>query len=222
VTRATPPRLVLAAHGSTDPRFAAVVDAVAEQVRALRHGLDVAVGYLEHGPPSLPDVVEPGCVVVPLLLSSGFHVRTDIPEQAPGVTVAAAVGPDPALTDALADRLREAGWDGSGPLVLAAAGSSDERALDDVRRAAGLLGDRLGVEVGVGLVSAGEPRLADLSPTAVASYLIAPGAFHDAVRAGGAPVIAKPIGAHPAVAGIVLRRYDDVLAAQTPGRTAPA
>jgi sirohydrochlorin ferrochelatase len=42
----------------------------------------------------------------------------------------------------------------------------------------------------------------------VASYLVAPGAFHDAVRATGAAVVAEPIGAHPAVAEVVLRRYD--------------
>jgi sirohydrochlorin ferrochelatase len=208
VTPGHPPRLVLAAHGSSDPRFGEVLEAVAAQVRASRPGLDVAVGYLEHGPPSLSDAVEPGCVVVPLLLASGYHVHADIPAQAPGVVVAAAVGPDPGLSVALADRLDEAGWDRQSAVVLAAAGSSDERALDDVRSAAGLLGDLLGVEVSVGFVSAGSPRLGALSPTAVASYLVAPGAFHDAVRATGAAVVAEPIGAHPAVAEVVLRRYD--------------
>jgi sirohydrochlorin ferrochelatase len=212
VIPAGPPRLVLAAHGSSDPRFGQVIDDVVAQVQALRPDLAIAVGYLEHGPPSLPDAVSPGCVVVPLLLASGYHVLTDIPEQAPGVVVAAAVGPDPALSPALADRLVEAGWDGRTPVLLAAAGSSDERALDDVRRAGGLLADDLKVEVGVAFVSAGQPRLADLAPAVVASYLVAPGAFHDAVRACGAPVVSEPIGAHPAVAEVVLRRYDDAVA----------
>jgi sirohydrochlorin ferrochelatase len=222
VTSGPQPRLVVAAHGSTDARFADVVEAVAGQIRAARSELDVAVGYLEHGPPSLADAVTPGCVLVPLLLSSGFHVRTDIPTQAPDVRVADAVGPDPALSVALAERLREAGWQRQTPLVLAAAGSSDERALDDVRRAATLLGEHLGVDVEVGFVSAGAPRLGDLNPAAIASYLVAPGAFHDAVRASGAHVVAEPIGAHPAFAEIVLRRYDAALVDQTPGRTAPA
>lgn len=208
MTARRPPRLVLAAHGSSDPRFGEVVEAVASQVRTLRPELDVAVGYLEHGPPSLPDAIEAGCIVVPLLLASGFHVHTDIPAQAPGAVVAASVGPDPALAGALADRLVEAGWDRRTPVVLAAAGSSDERALDDVRSAAGLLGDLLGVAVSVGFVSAGEPRLSELTPDAVASYLVAPGAFHDAVLASGAPVVSAPIGAHPAVTDVVLRRYD--------------
>jgi sirohydrochlorin ferrochelatase len=206
------PRLVLAAHGSSDPRFGEVVEAVAAQLRALRPGLEVSVGYLEHGPPCLPAVVEPGCVVVPLLLSSGFHVRTDIPEQVPGAVVADAVGPDPALSVALGERLAEAGWDGRAPVVLAAAGSADERSLDDVRTAASLLADHIRVDVRVAFVSAGEPRLRDMSPEVVASYLIAPGAFHDAVLAAGAAVVAAPIGAHPVVAEVVLRRYDEICA----------
>jgi sirohydrochlorin ferrochelatase len=214
-----PSRLVLAAHGSTDPRFGEVVEAVAARVRALRGGLDVTVGHLEHGPP-LADAVAPGCVVVPLLLSSGFHVRSDIPAQAPDAVVAQAVGPDPRLAVALDDRLRAAGWSG-GPVVLAAAGSADERALDDVREAARALADRLGVEVRAAFVSAGSPRLADLSPRAVAAYLLAPGVFQDALHACGAPVVAAPIADHPAVAEIVLDRYDEA-AGQVPGRTAPA
>jgi sirohydrochlorin ferrochelatase len=214
-----PPRLVLTAHGSTDPRFADVVDAVAARVRDLRPGLDVAIGHLEHGPP-LAGVVTPGCVVVPLLLSSGYHVRSDIPTQAPGAVVARAVGPDARLAQALADRLREAGWSG-GPVVLAAAGSADERALDDVREAARSLADRLGAEVRAAFVSAGSPRLADLTPRAVASYLLAPGVFQDALSGSGAPVVAAPIADHPALAEIVLDRYDEA-AGQVPGRTAPA
>lgn len=209
---------MLAAHGSSDARFADVVDAIARQVRGLRPGLDVVIGYLEHGPPHLTDVVTGDAVVVPLLLSAGYHVRVDLPRQAPTADVTAAVGPDPRLASALAERLAEAGYAGNEAVVLAAAGSADQRALADVHVAAAQLAQVLGVPVTAAFVSAGEPRLANLRPSVVASYLLAPGAFHDAVRATGASVVAGPIGAHPAVAGIVLDRYD----AQVPGRTAPA
>jgi sirohydrochlorin ferrochelatase len=212
--------LVLAAHGSSDRRFAATLDAVAGRLRALRPGLDVRVGYLEHGPPSLADVVTSDAVLVPVLLASGFHVLVDLPGQAPGARVSPAVGPDPRLADALADRLGEAEYDGHSPVVLAAAGSADERALLDVRRAAQLLADRLGADVTAAFVSAGEPRVADLQPRVIASYLVAPGVFHDTLRRLGADVVSDPIGDHPAVAAIVLARYDAV--AQVPGRTAPA
>ncbi|MBV9292006.1 MAG: sirohydrochlorin chelatase [Frankiales bacterium] len=203
-------RLVIAAHGSADPRFAATVDALADRLRALRDGLDVAVGYLEHGPPDLRDVCGDGDVVVPLLLSRGYHALVDIPAQVPGARVADAVGPDARLVDALVDRLAEAGYDGTSAVVLAAAGSSDPGALDDVRLAAAQLADRLGVDVTAAFVSAGSPRLEDLDePTVVASYLVAPGAFHDAMLRCGAAVVSAPIGDHPALAETLLARYDE-------------
>jgi sirohydrochlorin ferrochelatase len=204
--------LVLVAHGSTDPRFGEVVEAVAARVRSLRPGLEVRVGYLEHGPPSVADVAADG-VLVPLLLASGYHVLVDLPEQAPGARVTAAVGPDPRLMVAVADRLHAGGYAVDAPVVLAAAGSSDERALADVRVAAAQLAEVLGVDVTAAFVSAGSPRLADVvaaSPdVAVATYLVAPGAFHDAILATGAKVVGEPIGDHPAVAEVVLSRYDE-------------
>jgi sirohydrochlorin ferrochelatase len=169
----------------------------------------VHVGLLEHGPPVVTDV--PGAVAVPLLLSAGYHVRADLPSQAPNARVSAPVGPDPRLAVALADRLAEAGYDGQSPVTLAAAGSADERALDDVRRQAAMLAARLGVDVTAAFVSAGEPRLADLRPAVVASYLLAPGAFHDAAVGSGAAVVSAPLGDHPAVADVVLARYDEVV-----------
>ena len=216
------PGLVLAAHGSRDPRFAAVVGAIATQVRERRAGLDVRIGYLDHGPPYLTDVETSGGVVVPLLLTRGYHALVDIPRQTPGAQVAAAVGPHPGLVAALADRLREAGYDGTTPVVLAAAGSSDDEALTDVRTTACMLGDRLGVEVSPAFVSAGEPRLADVAAEVVASYLLSPGAFADEVDRCGARLVSRPIGPHPAVAQVVLDRYDAALRAQVPGRMAPA
>jgi sirohydrochlorin ferrochelatase len=213
------PPLVLVAHGSTDPRFAEVVDAVAAGVRALSPATDVRIGYLEHGPPHVADVVEPTAVVVPLLLTSGYHVRADLPAQAGEVALTAAVGPDQRIAGALAQRLAEAGYDG-GPVSLAAAGSADPRALDDVAKAASQLAEVLGAPVTTAFVSAGEPRLADIAPQAVSTYLLAPGLFADKVATCGARVIAEPIGAHPVLAEIVLDRYRSTV--QPPGRTAPA
>ena len=208
----TSPPLVLVAHGSTDPRFGDVVEAVAARVRAMRPDIDVRIGYLEHGPPHVADVATGG-VLVPLLLASGYHVRVDLPAQAPGGQVARAVGPDERLATALAGRLRQAGYAGGAPVVLAAAGSSDDSALEDVRVAAHQLSTVLDVEVTAAFVSAGSPRLADVvassPPVAVSSYLVAPGAFHDTVAASGAAIVAEPIGDHPAVADVVLSRYDE-------------
>jgi sirohydrochlorin ferrochelatase len=210
--RLTPPALVIAAHGSADRRFAAVVEAVAARVRGLRAGLEVHVGYLDHGPPHLPQAVGAAserspAVVVPLLLSGGFHARVDVPAQSPGAAITAPVGPDERLSAAQTDRLREAGYEGGTPVTLAAAGSSDERALEDVRVAAEQLSQRLRTVVEAAFVSAGEPRLRATVPAAVASYLLAPGSFHDVIRQCGAPVVSEPLGDHPAVAEVILARY---------------
>src|SRR4051812_31333362 len=135
------PPLVLVAHGSTDPRFAAVVEAIAADLRASAPHIDVRVGYLEHGPPHVADVVEPAAVVVPLLLTAGYHVRVDLPAQATDVLVTDALvtdalGPDPRIAAVLAQRLREAGYDG-GPVTLAAAGGAGPRAPGGGHPAAG-------------------------------------------------------------------------------------
>ena len=211
---------MLVAHGSTDPRFSAVVEEIAAGVRGLAPHLDVRVGYLEHGPPHVTDVVEPGAVVVPLLLTAGYHVRVDLPAQAADVVITGAVGPDPRIAGALTQRLREAGYAG-GPVTLAAAGSADQRALDDVTQAASQLADVLGEPVAAAYVSAGQPRLEDVAPQAVSTYLLAPGLFADKVGECGASVTAEPLGAHPVLAEIALDRYVEALA-QPPGRTAPA
>jgi sirohydrochlorin ferrochelatase len=195
MTPSAPP-LVVAAHGSADPRFAEVVSALTALVRERRPSLDVRAGYLEHGPPHLPDVVSPDAVVVPLLLSSGYHVRVDIPRQAPGCVVAGAMGPDPRIATVLARRLREAGW------------------AEDVAVAGRQLAEQLGQPVTVGFVAAGRPRLVDLpAPAAVASYLLAPGQFQDAVARCGAAVVAEPLGAAPELAEVVLDRYDAAVGA---------
>jgi len=113
-----PPALVVVAHGSRDPRALATVRALLDRVRALRPGLPVHLGHIELNEPLLPDTLtalgEREAVLVPLLLSRGYHVKRDIPEMAAEARlhtrVAAPLGPHPLLADALHARLTEAGW----------------------------------------------------------------------------------------------------------------
>jgi sirohydrochlorin ferrochelatase len=222
----TAPALVIAAHGSGDPAFAAVVADLADQVRRTRGDLDVRVGYLEHGPPHLREVAGAGTVVVPLLLSSGYHVAADIPAQAGGAMIAAAIGPDPRLVPVLAARLREAGWIAGTPVVLASTGSTEPAALQEVCDVGPRLGAALGgVEVTVAFVSAGSPRLQDLPPAAaVSSYLLARGHYSRILARSGADIVSPPLGAVPELAEIILDRYAEVadrLELAQPGRTAP-
>ncbi len=149
--------LVAVAHGSSDPRAAASVDALLSLVRARAAaagypGLDVRAAYLGHAAPTPAQAlgaVDGAAVVLPLLLTAAYHSKTDIPKVLHevrrarprlGISYGRPLGPDPLLRRALERRLAEAA-DGeprsattvaqsasTTVIVLAAAGSSDPAA----------------------------------------------------------------------------------------------
>jgi sirohydrochlorin ferrochelatase len=207
--------LVLVAHGTQDPAGTAVTHEVAAQVRARLPRVPVHVAFASDVSGVL-DSVAGRAVVVPAFLASGYHVRVDIPAQVgPRARIAEPLGPAPALVAAAHDRLIATGWRRGDAVVLAAAGSSDPRALADTRRAALLLSARTGSPVDIGYVTTAFPRIADAIRSAstkgrrvaVASWLLAPGLFHQTVLASGADLVADPLGAHPRVADQIVRRY---------------
>ncbi|MGW7051247.1 sirohydrochlorin chelatase [Streptomyces sp. NPDC054887] len=236
-----PPTLVAVAHGSRDPGALRTVTALLERVRELRPGLDVRLGHIELNEPLLTGALadlDPGeTVLVPLLLGRGYHVKHDLPEAAATAPhlrtrIAAPLGPHPLLVEALYARLTEAGWRpgdsahrGSG-VVLAAAGSRDPQSAVDTRRTAALLSERLGgVPVLPAYASAAAPTVRDAlralaargrHRTAVASYFAAPGRFASQCAAAAPWIASAPLGAHPALARLVLHRYDQALAAPAP------
>ena len=217
------PTLLAVAHGTRNPAGPEVVRALLDRVRALRPGLEVAEAYAEIAAPGLEEAAA-ACsgpvVAVPLMLARGYHALVDIPGRLPGDAVPARpLGPHSLLGAALVERL------GIGrhcdAVVLGAAGSSDQAGIDDVRIAARLLSRRLRRPVPYGFVAAGRPDLAQVVAelrrrgarrVAVASYLLAPGFFHERLLDSGADLVSPPIGAHDAVARLVLRRYDEAAA----------
>lgn len=213
--------LVLVAHGTRDPLGSQVIADLAAHVRLRLPDVDVRVAFADVCSPRVTEVlreIDGPAVVVPAFLAAGYHVRVDIPKQIaesghPAVTLTSPFGPARTLVAAAHSRLAEAGWVDE-PIVLAAAGSSDERALADVERAARLLAARTAVEVQVAYVTTASPRVTDVARgLAVASWLLAPGLFHRVVRDAGAKVVAEPIGAHRNAVELVVRRY---LGAQLP------
>ncbi|WP_028813563.1 sirohydrochlorin chelatase [Streptomyces flavidovirens] len=237
----SPPALVAVAHGSRDPMALRTVTTLLERVRELRPGLDVRLGHIELNEPLLPDTladIGPGAaVLVPLLLSRGYHVKQDLPQAAATaphlrIRIATPLGPHPLLVEALYARLTEAGWrtsdatDRGSGVVLAAAGSRDPQSAADTRRTAAMLSERLGgVPVVPAYASAASPTVPEAlralaargrHRTAVASYFTAPGRFA-AQSAAAAPWIASaPLGTHPALARLLLLRYDQALATRSP------
>ena len=232
----TPPALLLLAHGTEDPAGRATWDRLALAVARALPEVAVRLAYAGVASPSMASVlgevagpVEAGrggasVVVVPAFLAAGFHVRVDVPGQLDAigrddVVVAAPLGPDPALVGAAVDRLAEAGARPDDTVVLAAAGSTDTVAQDDLRTAATLLTARVGHEVPVGYIAGGEPRVADVvadvvaassergSRVALATWLLAPGAFSRRLGDAGAGLVAAPLGEHPEVVAVVVERY---------------
>jgi sirohydrochlorin ferrochelatase len=242
---------VLVAHGSRDPRAAAATRALATVVAAARPGLSVRAAFLEHALPrpaqmlaALEGEGRPGAVVVPLLMTSAYHGRVDIPAllaaaRADGlrmpVAVADVLGPvagevHPSLMAGLCRRLSEVdGADGGfDAVVLAAAGTRDTAARETVAYAGAALGERLGVPVEAAYASAAAPtpgeavarlRAAGARRVAVAAYFLAPGRLYetaaDSARAAGAVGVAAPLCDAAELADLVLARAD-AAAAPTP------
>jgi sirohydrochlorin ferrochelatase len=228
--RERPPTLVAVAHGSRDPEALRTVTALVDAVRALRPDVPVRLGHIELNRPLLADTLAAlrgEAVLVPLLLGRGYHVKEDLPAAAAAAAhlttrVAAPLGPHPLLAEALHARLREAApQQRPQAVVLAAAGSRDPDAAADATATATLLSARLGdVPVVPAYASAATPTVADavraLAPhhrhIAVASYFTAPGRFAAQCADAAPGIAAAPLGAHPAVARLVLHRYEEALA----------
>jgi sirohydrochlorin ferrochelatase len=219
------PTLLVAAHGTASPAGSATTAALVAAVGAARPDLPVSLCFLDVATPRLTDALvalSGPTVVVPLLLSAGFHVLSDIPSIVaghPDVLVARHLGPDPLVVDALVARL--ASVRGQTPVmttVLVAAGSGHSAAAAEVAAAAEQLSSRLGRPVHV--LTLGCDVRAALSgldaPVEVATYLLAEGQFVDNLRtaATGLATVADPLGVHPALVALVLARYDEALAAR--------
>ncbi|MFC4629485.1 sirohydrochlorin chelatase [Promicromonospora alba] len=199
--------LVGTSHGTDDPAGQAAVRALLDGVRAARPELDVREAFVDVQQPEVGDVLAgavrdavaggasdggPAAVVVPLLLSTGYHVQHDIAQavaavsaSGSGVAVAAEpLGPHPLLVDILADRYAAAEA-AHGPfrpddaVVLAAAGSSVAAAATAVEEVTSALAQRLGRPVTPSYGAGAEPRV----PAAVAAARAAARAAADATPA---------------------------------------
>lgn len=225
------PRLVTVAHGTRVSAGNTVATAITARA-ARRLGRQRAVAsYVELAAPLLSDVMtgnQVPSVVVPLLLSTGFHVKHDIPGAVGGSparsVMARPLGPHPLLAEVMCHRLLGAGARPGDPIVLAAAGSNDPDAAEDLAAAGRLLQARWGGPVRVATVSGqgrpipevvGEAR-AD-GRVALAPYLLSPGFFSRRARSlaeeAGASVVAGVLGCHPLIVELVVRRYRGAFAA---------
>lgn len=216
--------VVLVAHGTRDPRGADTVRRLADRVAEALPSREVALAYVDVQEPLVGEVLDDvmtrhaAAVVVPLLLSRGFHVDVDIAEAVaahPGSRAVAQLGPDPLLAERMVRGLGAIGVPPTAHVVLAAAGSSRAEAAEDVEVAADQLAQRWGGPVTVAYAAGTPPTVPDAvaaaraagAPTvAVAAYLLAEGHFHDRLAGAGADHVTAPLGDDDTVLAVVLSR----------------
>ncbi|RAX18268.1 sirohydrochlorin chelatase [Pseudarthrobacter sp. AG30] len=248
------PIMIACAHGTSNTQGAAEVNALRAAIAGLRPGLEVREAYVDVQQPDLVDVVaglpegEPA-VVVPLLLSVGYHVKVDIAravKSRPGSAAAAPLGPDPRLAALLDQRLREAGTTDNDVVVLAAAGSSNPNAAVSVEELLGQLRELRSNRIVAAYGASAKPSVPDAvamlreelaggagagesagavdvgGRVVIASYLLAPGFFHDQLAKAGADVVTEPLLPSATLADIALDRYDAAVAAMHATRSEPA
>ncbi|BBZ29358.1 sirohydrochlorin chelatase [Mycolicibacterium madagascariense] len=233
------PSLILAAHGSVDPRSTAVAEALAGRIRRLRPGLDVRAAFLEKSAPFVGDVLAEvaatggSAVAVPMLLASAHHAGVDLPSviERSGAVVdqAAVLGEDPALISLLGHRLAEAGVSADRSdvgVVVVAVGSSSAAANARTATLGPLLEARTRWAVEVAFATGPHPTVGEAAERlrsrgahrlVVAPWFLAPGRITDRVAkvAGGLGIpMSAPLGAHNLVAGTLLDRYDEALSAR--------
>ncbi|MEV6069043.1 sirohydrochlorin chelatase [Nocardia sp. NPDC052001] len=229
------PALIAVAHGSRDPRSAATMYAVVEQLAAARPDVDVRLAFLDLNAPSVDQVVDAiaaeghsHAVVVPLLLGKAFHARVDLPGMLAAarsrhprlrLTQADVLGPDPRLITALRDRaLDRLGADPVGRvgIAVAAVGSSSATANARTGQVARDLTALTGWDTEICFATT-EPSITEAQSRLrargadqilVAPWFLAPGLLTDRLSAAAAQLPhAEVIGAHPLLIDTICDRY---------------
>jgi len=221
------PALLAVSHGTSsregDQAVAGLVSAVGRAADG--SGVAVRAAFVDVQQPDVPTALgelPPGAptVIVPLLLSAGYHVHVDLADAVvaagEGTVLADALGPDPRLAAVLERRLVESGLRPDDVVVLCAAGSSDARAVGDCHAVSAMLSARLTARhaaaggtdappapVEPAFISAARPEIGAAVRAAraarpgrrvvVSTYLLAPGYFADLAAACGADMVAAPL-----------------------------
>ncbi|GAA1527109.1 sirohydrochlorin ferrochelatase [Microbacterium ginsengiterrae] len=218
--------LVACSHGTSDVAGRAAISSVIDDVRTLLPDVRVVSAVVDVEQPQIDEVLAreavDDVVVVPVLLSVGYHTSVDISEAVgahPRARQADPLGTHPLIADILVDRLAAAlpdGWRDGDHVVLAAAGSSNPAAAQDVDLVAERLRTRVPAPVTVGFASASTPRVADAVAAArsagarrviAASHLLAPGFFAGLIRSAGPDVVTAPLAPDPRIARIITDRF---------------
>jgi sirohydrochlorin ferrochelatase len=204
--------LAAVSHGTSSRLGQAAVAGLVSAVARARPDIQVIEGFVDVQAPDVATTLRAlpegdPVVVVPLLLSAGYHVHVDLRRELERAllptALADALGPHEYLVEVLVARLRGLRLRASDRIVLACAGSSDARAVEDCRQMARRLSTAVGTRVRAGFLSAATPSVAEAvrferraAPGArvvVSTYLLAPGFFADRALVAGAELVAPPL-----------------------------
>lgn len=202
--------LIAVAHGSRDPRSAATMAALVDEIRRRRPGIDVRLSFLDLNAPTVTQVVDTvaaeghrRAVVAPLLLGSAFHARVDLPgllararSRHPELDLRQAdvLGRDPRLPGVLRTRVTDTGVDPDDDdvgVVVAAVGSGSATANAVTVRTAAAVGTGTRWQVRTCFATTNpsvtdavaELRAAGTRRFVVAPWFLAPGLLTDRVWA---------------------------------------
>lgn len=219
--------LIACSHGTDSPEGRSTVTEIVDLVRARLPETRVVQAYVDVQEPTVHDVVEresrdDEVVVVPLLLSAGFHTAVDITEAVSphaNARQTEPLGTHPLIMELLLSRILETldgGWKDGDHVVLAAAGSRNPAAAVDIARTAEGLARLVPVPLTVGYASAIDPRISAAVADArhagarrviAASHVLAPGFFAGLVERAGAEITSAPLGADARVADVIVDRF---------------
>lgn len=201
-------RIILVAHGSPDERHAAAVRTIADRI-AVTLGMTTESCYLEHDVPRAQEFLarpEAGqTAVLPLLLTAGFHWRTDIPPllARPGQEIRLVAPPPPRI---FADGIAESAQGHAvTQIVVALAGSRSLKLLDRCAEMESKISRRLNgrVSVTTALTPSEVGELATRN-SIVIPLVVAPGILCDRITQAGeaaGAMVAPPFGSTHSFAG---------------------
>lgn len=230
------PRLLLVAHGTRSSAGRRELSRLLLETRKRFAGADggarpattpveCRMAWVDVQTPGPDKVLADGVptVVIPAFLARGYHVTEDVAgacRDAPGpVALTPHLGAEPEIVRALVQRLAESGGTGAfgaDAVVLGAAGSRDEASQAETRELASTMSEILGVPVTGAFASTAAPTASDAVAAlradghrriAMLTHLLAPGFFADRLANAGADLATPPLGAHPEIIDLLVRRY---------------
>ncbi len=184
--------VVLAAHGTADADGLTVLERVRAAVAEALPGQAVSLGYVDVAAPHVRDLLRaiPDGVVVPLFVTAGYHVRSDLPavvaDAAPGALLTPHLGALPGFAAILAGRARAAAA-AADQVCLVVTGSSDDRARAEADHLGSAVGRLLGRDpLPVAHLSGPGLPVAEVrpAPDLLVSTLLAPGYFQGRLVVG--------------------------------------